>query len=100
MGAEICVRAEFLLDLLNEVGGHRALADHETDLLEDIVGMEITAFAWNQRLEAALMVAASSPGGIRRFAHRHGMTDNAAYQKLSRLRRRKMRYVRNSVVKG
>lgn len=84
----ICVRPEFLLSLLEEIGRNRALADHETDLIEDIVNMGMPCFRWNPRTDRALLLAANTAGGIARFARRYGISGGAAYQRLTRLRRR------------
>lgn len=89
--AVICVRPDFLLRLLIELGGHRALADHETDLVEDIVNMGQVAFRWNPRTDRALLTAAHYPGGIARFARRYGITGQSAYDRLYRIRKRETR---------
>ncbi len=89
--AVICVRPDFLLQILTELGRHRALADHETDLVEDIVNMGQVAFRWNPRADRALLTASHSPGGIARFARRYGITGEAAYCRIKRLRKRQMR---------
>ena len=87
--SEFCVLPEFLLGLLTEVSRTRALADHETDMLEDIIAMQTEPFRWNPRLEVQLLVASHSPGGIARFARRHEIANvRIAYQKLHRLRKR------------
>lgn len=87
----ISVRSEFLLGLLDEVGSKRALADHETDIIQEIVTANQQPFRWNPRLNNQLEVAASSPGGIRRFARRLGITEGAAYQQHDRIKKRKAR---------
>ncbi len=87
----ICVKSDFMLCLLTELGRHRALADHETDLVEDIVNMGIIAFRWNPRADRALLTAAHSPGGIARFARRYGITGQSAYDRLYRIRKRETR---------
>ncbi len=84
--AVICVRPDFLLQLLTELGRHRALADHETDLVEDIVNMGQVAFRWDPRADRALLTASHSPGGIARFARRYGVTLDTAHSRLYRLR--------------
>lgn len=90
--SEFCVLPEFLLGLLTEVSRTRALADHETDMLEDIIAMQIEPFRWNPRLEVQLLTASASPGGIARFARRHGIVNHSiVYQKLYRLKRRSSR---------
>jgi len=88
---EICMKTEMVLGLLEEVGRSRVLADHETDIIEDCLAMEVTAFRWNPRLDVALLVSSSSNGGIARFARRHEITPNMAYVRLFRLRKRKAR---------
>ena len=86
--SEICIMPNILLDLLTELGRHRVLTDRETDLIEDIVGMELTTFRWNPRLDNQLKTAACSIGGIRRFARRQGISDQSAYDRIYRIRKR------------
>lgn len=86
--SEICVMPNILLDLLTELGRHRVLTDRETDLIEDIVNMELIAFRWNPRLDGQLKVASHSNGGIARFARRQGISDQAAYDRIYRIRKR------------
>lgn len=86
--SEICLHPEKLLGLLTEIGRHRALSDDETDILEAILEIETVPFRWNSRLDAHLLTAAHSNGGIARFARRHEITPTAAYARLHRLRRR------------
>ncbi len=89
---EFCVRPEFMLGLLTEISRTRALADHETDMIEDIIALQIEPFRWNPHLEVQLLTASHSPGGIARFARRHGIANHKiAYQKLYRLRKRESR---------
>lgn len=87
----ISVRSEFLLSLLNEVGSKRALADHETDIIQEIVCANQHTFRWNPRLRRQLETASHSKGGIRRFARRVGITEGAAYQEWDRIKKRKAR---------
>lgn len=87
----ISVRREFLLGLLNEVNRTRALTDGETDILVDLVKSPARDFRWTIHHDVALKTASHSKGGIRRFARRYGMSENAAYQRLYRLRQRKER---------
>lgn len=98
----ICVRAEFLLGLLNEVSRQRALADHETDILQDLVRNPDEPFHWTEKLCTDLLAASACGDGVRRFARRNGITDGMAYQKLHRMRRqmRKSRKVVRRVTKG
>ncbi len=89
--ATICIRPEAMLALLTEIGRYRALADHETDIIEDILNMGQVAFRWNPRNDRALLTASHSPGGIARFARRYGITGEAAYCRIKRLRKRQTR---------
>lgn len=98
--AEITVSPDLLLALLEEIGKARALADHETDIIEEIVRMGLMPFRWNPRLDGALVRAATSPGAIARFARRHGITGGAAYQRLSRLRKRHARQIASAGCRG
>lgn len=85
---EICVRSDFMLSLLGEVGKTRALAPHETDVIEDCIAQELMPFRWNPRLDNALLVASHSPGGIARFCRRIGITRGMADARLLRIRRK------------
>lgn len=76
-----------LLGLLEEIGRTRALDDGESDLVQDIVAHEREEFRWNTRLDLGLLRAATSNGGIARFARRHSITASAAYNRLLRLRK-------------
>lgn len=89
--AVMTLDSEILLGLLTEVGRARVLADHETDLIEEIVTMDAEPFTWNPRLDQGLVRASASNGGITRFAKRHRITPMAAYCRLSRIRGRKGR---------
>ena len=84
----ITVQRDFLLGLLEEVGRSRALASHETDVLQDLVTAEPVNFEWTEAMCEQLLEAAARGDGVRRFARRNGITDSAAYQKLFRLRRK------------
>lgn len=84
----ISIDSARLLDLLTEIGRNRALTDRETDLIEDIVMTERQPFRWNPRLDQGLQRAAICPGGIARFARRHSITPQAAYNRLHRLKRK------------
>jgi hypothetical protein len=88
---EICVRSDFMLSLLSEVGKARALAPHETDVIEDCIAQELIPFRWNPRLDNALLIASHSPGGIARFARRHQITRQMADSRLYRLRQQQKR---------
>lgn len=88
---EICLMPNVLLDLLTELGRHRVLSNSETDLIEDIISLETIAFRWNPRLDGQLKVASHSNGGIARFARRHGISGEAAYSRLKRIRQRQAR---------
>lgn len=100
--SEICTQPAFLLGLLDEVSRHRALEPHETDLIEDILAMDAKPFRWNPRLEGQLIIAANSPGGLKRFALRHGVDILAVRQKLWRMRKRnpRLRDTRRVKVQG
>lgn len=97
---EFCMKPELALALLDEIGRHRALEPHETDLLEEILALEATPFRWNPRLENQLVVASASPGGITRFAKRLGIDKWTAYAKLHRIRARQIRKADKAKVKG
>lgn len=91
---QICVTPDFLLGLLNEIGRSRALADHETDVVEAIVmcghrstGMRVK---WTAQLDRRLLKAAATRGGIKAFAQSQGMAQWAAYKRLQKLREGKL----------
>jgi hypothetical protein len=90
---DICLPPHRLEALLTEINRHRALTDEETDLLEAIItrGHPSSAirFKWTPALERALLRAYSRPSGVRAFAERHGITQQAAYDKLCKLRKAK-----------
>lgn len=88
--SEICIPTDLLLGLLTEIGKNRALADHETDIVEAIVcrghraaGIRVQ---WTRRLDRKLLAASETKGGIRTFAVTNNMTAKAAYQRLRKLR--------------
>ena len=96
--SEMTVSSAILLGLLDEISRHRALADHETDLIEAIVVCqrkrdlgtrtgERTTFKWTLTKDRALLRSAKVQGGIKRFAARHGITPNAASSRLRVLRK-------------
>ncbi len=91
---EFCLKPETAFALLDELSRHRALEPHETDLMEDIIAVlnpNEPEFKWNPRLENQLLIAASSKGGVKRFAQRHGIASvERCYVKLHRLRQRKV----------
>lgn len=93
MNAPIPVSATILMRLLDDVGRTRALLDEETDLVELIVtrGHRCTGvkLKWTPNIERELLRASHRKSGIRAFATQHGITEQAAYDKLSRLRGRK-----------
>lgn len=86
--SEICLPSHFVLSMLTEIGRNRILAEHETDVIEDCLAVERAPFRWNVRLDTALKVASHSPGGIARFARRHGITGGMAYARLHRMKRK------------
>lgn len=83
----ICVRSELLLGLLEEVSRTRALASHETDMLQDLIAAPEACFEWTEQHCADLLEAAARGDGVARFARRNGISPRAAYQKLFRMRR-------------
>ncbi len=91
MTAPICVHPDKLLDWLTEISRHRALQDHETDVIEAIVCRGHKAqgvrFKWNPHLDLALKRASITKGGIRRFAERHGISPQSAYDRLNKIRK-------------
>lgn len=93
MNAPIPVSATILMRLLDDVGRTRALLDEETDLVELIVtrGHRCTGvkFRWTPNIERELMRASHRPSGIRAFATQHGITENAAYKQISKIRARR-----------
>lgn len=80
-----------LMRLLDDVGRTRALHDEETDLVEMIVERghrkKGCNFRWTPNLERDLIRASYRRGAIRQFAAKHGMSEDAAYTRLKRLRK-------------
>lgn len=91
MSAPFCVHPDKLLDWLTEISRTRALRDDETDVIEAIVCRGHKAqgvrFKWNPRLDLALRRAALTKGGIRRFAERHGISPQSAYDRMNKIRK-------------
>jgi hypothetical protein len=89
----IPVAPETLMRLLDDVGRTRALLDDETDLVELIVTRghrgQGVKLKWTADIERELRRVSARPSGVRSFAARYGITEQAAYDKLSRLRGRK-----------
>lgn len=91
--SEICVPTDLLLGLLTEIGKNRALAGHETDIVEAIVckghrsaGIRVQ---WTSRLDRKLLSAAQTKGGIRLFAAKNNIPPQSAYDRLHKLRKAK-----------
>ena len=89
----IPVLPSILMRLLDEIGRTRALHDEETDLVELIVTRghrKSGAKAhWTPDLERALMRASHRPSGVRAFAAKHAISENAAYKRISLVKARK-----------
>lgn len=84
----VTIAPDSLAALLTEISRNRALADHETDLLEECVLFGQLPFRWTPQLDGALMRASRANGGIARFARRHNIRPHTAYVRLYRMRRR------------
>lgn len=93
--SQICLQSDLLLNLLTEIGKHRALADHETDLIEAIVcrGHRSSGnyHRWTPDMDRKLLKAANQRGGIKAFSERHGLAMWSAYSRLRKLREAKLR---------
>jgi hypothetical protein len=91
--ALFCLAPSVLLSLLTELGKYRALADHETDIVEAIVcrGHRTTGLRvrWTKPLDRRLMTAANRRGGIQLFAKANSIPPKAAYDRLCKLRKAK-----------
>ena len=89
----IPVPPSILMRLLDDVGRTRALLDEETDLVEIIVtrGHQSSGlnFRWTPNLERELMRASHRASGVRAFASQHGITENAAYKRISLVKARR-----------
>jgi hypothetical protein len=87
---QICLHPDKLLAILDELSRHRALTNEETDMLEAIISRGHVSrnirFRWTTTIDRALMTAAHSRGGLKRFCERYGVTDGAARVRLHRLR--------------
>jgi len=99
MTIHIPVPPTTLMRLLDDVGRTRALLDDETDLVERLVNRGHRGagvrLKWTADLERELKRVSHRPHGVRTFAQRHGITEQAAYDKLSRLRGRKAKLPRD-----
>ena len=87
IGAPISLASNLLLEMLTELGGRRPLTHIESGLVEEIVSRESEPFRWTPDLELELVACAKDPGGLRRFAQRHGISDTMVYQKHHRMKR-------------
>jgi hypothetical protein len=89
----IQVETEILLSLLTEVGRSRALADHETDLIEAIVYRSTRTTAmrikWTPQLDNELWRTSKKRGGVKRFAIEHGFPPRRVYQRLCRIKKQR-----------
>lgn len=92
MTAHIPVPTDLAFRLLDEVSRKRALADDESDLLEQLVcrghrsqGVRII---WTTKLDRALLRASFRNGTIRQFAADQGMSEMQAYKRLEKLRKK------------
>jgi len=89
----IPVLPSILMRLLDEIGKTRALHDEETDLVEILVsrGHRSTGLyvRWTPKMERDLQRASYRRGAIRIFAEKHGMTPDAAYTRLKKIKARK-----------
>ena len=86
----IPVNGDMLIGLLEEVGRARALTDHETDLIEEIVAAEKgdEPFQWSEEHDRMLAMAANRKA-ICRLAHELGVSPGAAYMRYYRAKKRK-----------
>lgn len=89
----IPVPASLAMRLLEEINRHRALHDDETDLLEILVTRGHRSanirFQWSPKLERELARASHRASGVRDFAAKHQISENAAYKRLCVIRARK-----------
>jgi hypothetical protein len=100
----IPVMPAILMRLLDEIGRTRALHDEETDLVEILVnrghrksGLKVH---WTPDLERALMRASHRPSGIRTFAAKHGVSENACYKRICVVKARRDGKLPRDRVKG
>lgn len=93
MTAHIPVPVDLAFRLLDETSRHRALQDDETDLLEALItrGHKSTGIRirWTPSLDRALWKVSYRKGAIRQFARDNGISENACYNRLVKLRKRK-----------
>lgn len=89
----IPVPTDLAFTLLDEASRRRALSDAESLLLEAIVNRGHCAkgvqFKWTPGLDRALWKASYRKGALKHFAESHGITPQAASNRLLRLREKK-----------
>lgn len=90
----IDVDSGWLLGLLDEMNKHRSLHDSEVAVLERIITVKEKGarrtFRWTIRADQALLRASGTHCGVKRFAERKGITEQAAWSRLKKLRKSPM----------
>src|SRR3546814_14703234 len=80
-----------VIELVDRIGRLRSLSDDETDLVAAIVERERRRqprrlHQWSKDDNRELLRIQHRPGGIQHFADERGLTYQAAFQQISRLR--------------
>ncbi len=99
--ARIEVDSAWLLTIIDEINRSRSLNDNEVAIVERLVsvksGRERKSFRWTIRKEQALLRMSGTHCGVKRFAERHGITEQAAWSRLKKLRKSP---IASALVKG
>lgn len=93
MTAHIPVPTDLAFRLLDEVSRRRALTDPESLLLEAIVTQghqsQGIRFQWTPALERSLWRVSARKGAVRDFAAKHRISEQACYDRLLKMRKRR-----------
>ena len=87
----IGVCPDMLSRLLDDVGRHRALTDEESLMVETLIRRRTQCrvyVKWTADLDRKLLAVARKRSEVRKFAHRHQMTPQCAYDRLHKLRKK------------
>lgn len=82
-----------LIELLDRLGRHRALADDESQLLEKLVRQSQATKAsvyhkWSREDDRTLLRVQHRPRGVANYAKEIGVSEYAAWMRLDRLRKK------------
>lgn len=81
-----------MIELLDRIGKHRALADDESQLLEKLVrgspGQPSVYHRWSRQEDRDLLRLQHRPRGVANYAAQIGVSEYAAWMRLDRLRKK------------